>query len=277
MSGLSFAASALLHLAVILALLPQRCSLPAATPPISVDLVRLDDLPPTDNAAATAEADPLPPAASDPADEGLATASTAPAAGTTEPPPDSTGQAPASKPAVAGWVPPFSVGQSPLSDAAEPSEVDKPPPPPGGEAVAAGGERPAQPGLPFQVLTSESDDAATIPAPIEPLPAPDAGQQAEAQPVSEEVFTQRLNDYGEMLNGRMRWQLTGKLPGVTPFTIVVTIEVDGTISSAAVTQSTGVKDVDRQALQRVLALSPLPPPPIRLENLQLQGRAFPQR
>ncbi|OWJ65220.1 hypothetical protein BWR60_20765 [Inquilinus limosus] len=116
-----------------------------------------------------------------------------------------------------------------------------------------------------------------IPAPIEP--APDAGQQRgdEAQPISEAAFTQRLADYGAMLNGRMRWQLTGKLPGVAPFTIVVTIELDGTISSATVTQSTGEPDVDRQALQRVLALSPLPPPPIRLEHLRLQGRAFPQQ
>jgi TonB family protein len=91
------------------------------------------------------------------------------------------------------------------------------------------------------------------------------------------MLRQRLTEYGAMLNGRMRWQLTGKLPGVSPFTIVITIELDGTISSAEVTQSTGSKEVDQAALQRVLALSPLPPPPFRLEGLRLQGRAFPQK
>ncbi|KGM31507.1 hypothetical protein P409_26810 [Inquilinus limosus MP06] len=273
-----------IHAVAILALLPYRCSLPAATPPISVDLVRLDD-PPTEppapplqdapSARAEAEDDPAPRPAATSGD--AASVDAARAAGRPEPRQDAAGPAPAPKPAEAGWIPPFSVGQSPLSDAARPSEVAKPPPPPGGEAVAAGSDGQARFGLPFEILTSDSDAATMIPAPIEP--APDAGQQRgdEAQPLSEAAFTQRLADYGAMLNGRMRWQLTGKLPGVVPFTIVVTIELDGTISSATVTQSTGVPDVDRQALQRVLALSPLPPPPIRLEDLRLQGRAFPQQ
>lgn len=259
--GLSFAASALVHLAIILALLPQRCSLPAVTPPISVDLVRQDDLPPDQ---------PAPLAQDDPPQQAQVE---------DQPPQDTAGRAGAPEALKAGWISPFSVGQSPQANATMPSDIDKPAPPAGGDATTPDGSGQARSGLPFQVLSSRGDGETDVPAPVEPSPDPDAGQRGEGepQPLSEETVMQRLTDYGAMLNGRMRWQLTGKLPGVTPFTIVVTIELDGTISSATVTQSTGVPDVDLQALQRILALSPLPPPPIRLENLQLQGRAFPQQ
>jgi TonB family protein len=260
---MSCAASVFIHSAILLALLPQRCSLPVAASAIPVELVRLADLPQTP---------PEPPngtaSSADPAEP------TSPA-GTPETTP---GRPVPDGPAPAGFTAPISVGQSPRSHAETPSDIDKPPPP-GGEALAADGSGAARSGLPFQVLTSRGDSETTVPETNAPAQGTESGGQAEQDQRSaiEDMLRQRLTEYGAMLNGRMRWQLTGKLPGVSPFTIVITIEPDGTISSAEVTQSTGSKEVDQAALQRVLALSPLPPPPFRLEGLQLKGRAFPQK
>jgi protein TonB len=121
--------------------------------------------------------------------------------------------------------------------------------------------RTAQPAAPDQVAAVPAQPSVASPPPA----AASSGQ--------------KTADYANMLRGHLAQRIqrvASMVRETTQVVVIVTIELDGTISASEVSRSSGSPTIDREIMRRVDGASPVPPPPTRLTSIQLPFRIDPR-
>lgn len=292
--GIAYAASALIHGGVVVALLPSLTGAAAPTPaetPMAVEMAgfgtpaeSVDMSEPVETAQAepveTTPPQPVEPMETVPPE----TVQDQPVETTVEEPPPpaetvATETTEIQPPEPTPETPPpelvTTTGQTETVVAAVPEtvqavepEIVQPPPtkpkPPAERRPQR--QQPRRTERPAEASPTPAPQAALPPQPASPPPAPaSAGRPSKS-------YADRLGAY---LRGRIR-SVNSMVREETPVRVVATIELDGTLSSIELTQSSGSASIDRELLRRLRAASPVPAPETRLQNIVLPFNLIPR-
>ncbi|WP_225766226.1 TonB family protein [Inquilinus sp. Marseille-Q2685] len=275
--GIAYAASALIHGGVVVALLPSLTGAAAPTPaetPMVVEMAgfggpaeAVDTAEPVETAqpeqVEPTEAVPVETAQAEPVEtvvEEPPLPAEAPVTETTEiEPPEPAPETPPPELVTTTGQTEAVVAAVPETVQAEEPEIVQPPPtrpkPPAERRPQR--QQPRRVQQPAETPPTASQQAALPANPSPPPPPAAAGGGI------------RSADYAAMLRGHLQRRISRVASMVREsalVTVTVTIELDGTISSAEISRSSGSASVDREILRRVNGASPLPPPPSRISR-----------
>jgi|GEM_PF-4894374 len=308
--GVAYAASALIHGGVVWALLPSLTGSAAPTPaetPMAIEMAgfgtpaeQVDTAEPVETTQAeaveTAQAEPVEP---------VETVQPEPVEPTETVPPETVQDQPVET-TVEEPPPPAETTVTEAAEVQPPEPAPETPPP---ELVTTTGETEAVvAAVPETVQAAEPEEAQPMvvqPPPARPKPPAERRPRREqprrteqpaetrpaptqqvalpprpvAQPPTSAGGGARSADYAAMLRGHLSQRIRRmasmvREPAVV--TVTVTIELDGTISAAAISRSSGSDSVDREILRRVNGASPVPPPPTRIASQPLPFQIDPR-
>jgi protein TonB len=283
--GIAYAASALIHGGVVWALLPSLTGSAEPAPadkPMAVEMAGFStpsDAVDTMEPVETAQPQPARPAEMPPTE----TAQEQPVETVTEqpPPPAETTETETAEiqppDAAPEETPPELVtttGETEAVVAAVPETVQAEEPeivPPPAVRPKPPAERRPQRQPPRRTERPVETPAQTAALPPRAEPPPPAAASA--------ASTQARADYAGMLRGHLTQRIrrvASMVRETTLVTVAVTIELDGTISAATITRSSGSDAVDREILRRVNSASPVPPPPARMAGQPLPFQIDPR-
>jgi protein TonB len=291
--GVAYAASALIHGGVVWALLPSLIGSAAPTPaetPMAIEMAGfgtpaepVDAVEPVETETAQvqpAEPTEVPPTETLPPDQPPETVAEEPPppadtpvteTAEVEPPPPLSEEPPPELVTTTGETEAVVAAVPDTVQAGEP-EIVQPPPtkpkPPVERRPPRRQPRPVQ--QPAEAAPEPTQQAALPPQPAAPPPPAAAAPASAGRP--SKSYADRLGAY---LSGRIR-SVNSMVREETPVRVLATIELDGTLSSVELTQSSGSTTIDRELLRRIRAASPVPAPETRLQNIVLPFNLIPK-